>query len=1256
MVMSFRSQTFHNTLDEVTEKINAGELSANKDAITEYIENKQNINTEEFLSANKKYQEALGKGEVDFRALQTSDKDIEYVPDKAIESAIRAGGRFVGQMTPEFIQEGLKDIVPEGAAQYVDEFFDPYHGEGLYAAGEQFVPVLASYITAGGLAKKIGTGAIKSIKGNSPATRALMSKIARTSGEKGRKLGKAAGSGVAFAAGAAAVETAEDNIANVLRETFPESTEFLDRLATDPDDSFAETKLKGFMANLGLGAAFAPLAVANAYKKPLVQGLSYITSPVGKLYTGTATAVGNLPVFNSGLIARGLGKLSSRMGTDDTMLALEVEASQAGRAALERAKGLSLDLKDAVKKEYGKETASITGVLDDALAGNQRALNSLKEPVKEIVKEMRGNLTSLSKEFGKGTKGNLKTKVNKNADTYITQTYDLFEDPQYAKQVLKDFKNFKKTGKDVQGKFRNALNAIKSSGVKDDAAAMTMLDDLLKKTKTSDEALDMFQGLTGFRNSNLSVKSGFKKQENIPDGILDILKPGKNPYENYINTFTNLSNLTAQQKYLKDVASHLKTKGLVSTGVGTGKNTHLSENLGDVMSTKLGAIFGKGSSEMLDNPLEGLYTTDVYKNAIQNGLDLMSPANELSKLFMRAKGFTQTTQTVLSPITHGRNVMGNMILTVANGMIPVSGFKEAAKSIDGTGIAKKLSGMSNKEIAEQYARYVDLGVVNSNLEANIVRRNLKAFDTDAEKWISNASVVKPVKKLNKKITDLYQAEDDFFKIAHFENTKNYLRKSKMFKNFKPKLRDIDRQLTKIRNNPKFNKLSESKARELALKNAKEEGLERMAAERTRDLMPNYNLVPRAVKSLRGMPFGDYVSFPAEMTRISKNLAKYTLKDLTSGDEVLFKEGAKRAAGITAAGVAGDALVDFSARMVGLTEEDTDAINNLVSSYEHNQDRIYLSGLYEDDRGHKRVDYINLGPIDPFSYLKVMGRGMHELIGSGEVDDTRSTEELQRIAAGLFESAAGPFVAPSMITEAFIKTLEGKRIEEEGKGGLSNLDYVQAAIAPLVEVATPKFVDMIFKRQEYEKSLAKNQEKGINVAVKPNSFASWPDGETGDVFSPATYGIKKQSLDLTAGTRYAFGDVIRDIENADSRFKKFVDKNPNLTKEDYPELLDLYIGANNVRVGELQRLRSLTENYEQLYGDMFDDEVQKGLSLKNQFTIPETTMDYIAKAQQGVNEPIQFEKTNLRLQEIGLPDELFETADKIYNIYRDVGIE
>ena len=46
------------------------------------------------------------------------------------------------------------------------------------------------------------------------------------------------------------------------------------------------------------------------------------------------------------------------------------------------------------------------------------------------------------------------------------------------------------------------------------------------------------------------------------------------------------------------------------------------------------------------------------------------------------------------------------------------------------------------------------------------------------------------------------------------------------------------------------------------------------------MMPNYNLVPKAIKSLRAMPVGNFVAFPAEMVRNSYNLAKYAWKDIS----------------------------------------------------------------------------------------------------------------------------------------------------------------------------------------------------------------------------------------------------------------------------------------------------------------------------------------------------------------------------------------
>jgi hypothetical protein len=47
----------------------------------------------------------------------------------------------------------------------------------------------------------------------------------------------------------------------------------------------------------------------------------------------------------------------------------------------------------------------------------------------------------------------------------------------------------------------------------------------------------------------------------------------------------------------------------------------------------------------------------------------------------------------------------------------------------------------------------------------------------------------------------------------------------------------------------------------------EENLSLEAAKKVKDLYPNYNRVPKGVKSLRNIPlFGAFVSFPAEIVR------------------------------------------------------------------------------------------------------------------------------------------------------------------------------------------------------------------------------------------------------------------------------------------------------------------------------------------------------------------------------------------------------
>ena len=76
-------------------------------------------------------------------------------------------------------------------------------------------------------------------------------------------------------------------------------------------------------------------------------------------------------------------------------------------------------------------------------------------------------------------------------------------------------------------------------------------------------------------------------------------------------------------------------------------------------------IFG-GSVGDVTNPLENVYASPVYKNAIEQGLNVIQSDSLLGKTFAKSKGVSQAMKTVANPSTHGRNVMGNTILMAAN--------------------------------------------------------------------------------------------------------------------------------------------------------------------------------------------------------------------------------------------------------------------------------------------------------------------------------------------------------------------------------------------------------------------------------------------------------------------------------------------------------------------------------------------------------------------------------------------------------------
>lgn len=1166
MTISFRSQGFQDLYKQLDEKFQEGEIESYEDIDKFIKEADTDISTADFLDANDKFDTAMKAGETDFRAVQLSDEDISLMPDKLIESVIRTGGRALGEagrgiaeagetFLPEDVTKTFSDAantlgkyIPEPVKEAANELFDPYHGDDYLAAGEDIAGTVGSLLLGGGILLKAGTKGYKGAKTLAPGMRSVVTRTGRKLGRRPRSLVKTAGRGTAYA-GAATIVAPEDNLANMIEEFVPEienGQQFLDNnpkfkqavesLALNPDDTDAEKYLKTFQANLGLGAAFAPLYLASTFRKPIGEAASAVIGAPRKGLEAVGVSLPKMPWP---------AWLSSRLGTDDKVLELLVERQGAGKAALTRAEGLVKDLEEAIIKEYGgKPPKNLDELIDKALRGKGMSAASLKGGVRDTVVKMRQGIDELSEEIMGDAKGELKGRIGKNLGVYLTRSYNFFDNPNYAKKIARDWKKWKLTKgqHDPDGLFASALQSIKESGVEDPAA---VLNKLFSKNDRGEAGIaDVLNSLIAKQRRTQSVKSGLKRDDNLPESIRALLGEVKNPYENYVKTMANLSEITAQQRFTKGIAAHLTKKDLATTSSIDPKKTEL---LSEAAEEKLGMIFGGKAASQLDNPLQGLYVTPEYKKAIEEGLEVAATDNTLLKTFVKAKGLSQVAKTVFSPVTHGRNVMGNTFMMLSNGMIPGAKLKEGLSGIMPKGAVKRLRGMSNEQLADRNARYIELGIANSNVNLGVIRRNLDAFDKDPENWLVKTALYVP-KKVNKAAMEAYQAEDDFFKIAHFEKTLDYVKKSKKYK-------------------------------DLSLKEQ-----ERIAAQRTRDLMPNYNLVPRGLKQLRNAPIGDFLSFPAEMTRISKNLMKYTIDDITSGDATLAAEGAKRLAGMTAVTAGIDGLVDLSKNMAGLSDEQENAVNNLVAPWEYNQDRIYLSGLNEDERGHKGIDYINLGPIDPFAFIKTAAKGVHQYINAPEPNTAKQNVEMNNLALNTFRSTVSPFLAPSMITEAIVELSNPKRFTDEQ----DPFENIVRAIEPLTTLFTPGILTEVTKRMEYEKSLEKNQGQYAEKA----GLYNWPEG---DVDVPAFFGLKDQRLDLTAGTNFAVRPILYEIEGAGSGLNELL-RDPNLTEEDSEEVVRRYVNAQKERLGGYQKLNSLLNDYKALYGDTYKEDIENAITL------------------------------------------------------------
>lgn len=1197
MAISFRSQTFQDTKSALDSLADSGELTRENfdDKVREL-----GVDPKDYRDAFADFKVAVEEGERDF-----TGRGI--LP-------VRVAGRAIGE-TVESVEDVVNaiagtdldfgNILPDSVREYASEIFDPYHGSGSYGSGEKLVGDVASYFIPGMGAFKAGKGALALGKAL-PGTRAAIISGSRKAGRKGRKAGKVAGMGLAGSFGTTIIEDPRDNLFDMLIED-DEGEEVIKKLEQDPSDPDALDYLDAFVKNslIEVPAAFAfglPVYLTKAYK-------SYKASrPAQKL-----SFLGRLNKFTD-----------SRLGTDDKTLASIIKRHGAAKAAVIRADGLAKDLDRSIKKEITNYTPEMEVKVNNALQFSEDGLVSMRNninrlqakerrmvdkynlmpegPQKEkyakkikefregelkpakntllqmrrnkidydelgqvapetrnILDNMRSNIDDLSTYVENNVvKGKLQGVIQGNKGFYLNRSYEAFDNPEYAKELTKRVREFK-PGTNTDEVLEGVHQYLLDSGVEASKIPETM-EKLLPQM--GDDAGGILQFMSDRAiGGGTGTSRVLSKRGDIAAPLRAMWGEVTDAKKNYVKTFEKLSVMKAEDEFLRELAEDLVGKGFASRT----KSEAFDMDIGAVAESRLGKIMGRGkvAKNQISNPLEEVYANKNYKEAIEVGLDEDTPTNGMLKTFMFAKGATQTAKTVMSPATHGRNLIGNVVMLAANGIVP--GFKSSGKALEQT--ASRLAGKNNKELGEIAARYSELGIIDSGVGVNLIRRNLNALTKGGENWMDKTALTRGTKKVNTFLTNLYQAEDDIFKIIHFEKTKDYIRK--------------------------------------AYPNKTTKQIEEMAAQRTRDMMPNYGLVPRFVKNLRAAPVGDFIAFPAEMIRTTKNLVTYTLRDLASGNAELQKSAAKRLAGMTSAAVGGSALSNYSRQFHGITDDQEDAINVVVPSYEAFQDRVYTSGINKDKMGKVGVNYINLGPLDPYSYLKKGALLAHKMIADGSLNET----ELNQAAIAMLDNQLGPFLEPSMITKAAIDLVQGDTYKDE----TSAMGVIQKAVKIAVDPFIPGVANYLKKRYQYEQTKA-----GSNKIISPFVFnfdegKNLPEGITpypsnitisgsdqafgGDVGIPAFFGVRNQRFDITGGMEFALNPTISKINNSNNKVNNLIADRSLYGDDASDDIYRAYIDGQKKRLAGFQELKALTDSYRSLLGDDYGREIVKGMKYR-----------------------------------------------------------
>ena len=725
-----------------------------------------------------------------------------------------------------------------------------------------------------------------------------------------------------------------------------------------------------------------------------------------------------------------------------------------------------------------------------------------------------------------------KDLFGKKFQNYLGSTYDLFQN-----KSLIPYLNYKPAEEAVNAAKKMFKSVAAQNGKKlTDEQANYYVERLVKTArlpkgfrmdKPSDPVFqipDFFVGKTVLDDA--VTDRGFTSLAMLPKAerevIEELLGRTKNPMQTILGGTGRLSLVTRRNEFFQDLVQ--KSNELSKSG----KRGMIYETEEEALQAlgpdikKINIDPGKTLEAGITNPVNGKWAINEVADALELTAKQSRSDSIVGKLYenlvLYPKATSQIAKTILSPITHARNFISAGAFATANGIIPTPGaMKDAYQALQ---VGLKGTRQQN----ELYRKLLKLGVVNSNVKLGDLRKLMEdvRFGETLTSDKGLRALLKPLSKIKSFAEDAYTAEDDFWKITSWAVERDRLGKAYLKAGVKRTASELDEEAANI----------------------------------VRNNIPNYDYVSEFVKGLRKLPFGNFVSFPAEIMRTSTNIVKRALDEINYTVKVGGKEvkplagiGYKRLIGMaTTTAAVPYATTEVAKSLYNVTEDEMNALRRYVADWSKNS---VLIPFKDDDGNMQYIDFSHLNAYDTLT------RPIQTVLN--KIEDGRADEDgiIDDAVLGLIESTKellSPFVSESIWTEALQDVApilgrdgtdsEGRRVwnPEDSIG-----DKLYKAVAHLVEAQAP---------------LNWRQLERLGISMLPvDSKGSFDErGNQYELGNEALgiAGLRRVDVDPKKSFNYKITEYKTGVRNSRNLFTAATLKGGMVTPK---EIVDAYINAN-----------------------------------------------------------------------------------------------